>query len=134
LDSLSGNQEKFLAIRVYGVSDAAAARAVGISPGTVYKWKDDPEFRAIYDEVINNPVQFAAEVATFGLVKAINKLVALSDHNNIRVQQWAIDKLISIAGLEKQRVEVTRRDEPDLDSLLDRLEEHADDRRNGGRA
>ena len=126
IESLSATQEQFLVGKLYGLSDKQAAEASSISPATAYSWKQhNKDFRIVYEQVTTNPVIMAAEVTAFGLAKAIHKLVLMLDHTNVRVVQYAIDRLIDLGGVNKSRVEVThkRGNTGDLDEILERLEE-----------
>ena len=126
IESLNANQEQFLVGKLYGLSDKQAAEASSISPATAYSWKQqNKDFRIVYEKVTTQPVIMAAEVTAFGLAKAIHKLVLMLDHTNVRVVQYAIDRLIDLGGVNKSRVEVTHKsgNTGDLDDILERLEE-----------
>ncbi len=135
LDMLKPKQEDFLVAKLYGMSDAGAMRAIDMAPQTAYHWKQDPGFKEAYDLVTENPVVMAAEVVAFGLAKAMNQLVNMLDHPSIAVQQFAIEKLVAISGIQKQRMEVTHKNDPsdgDIDRLLDKLDERTDKRAGDG--
>ena len=126
IETLNDNQEHFLVGKLYGLSDKQAAEACNISPNTAYSWKQHNEnFRLVYDKVTTQPVIMAAEVTAFGLAKAIHKLLLMLDHQNVRVVQYAIDRLIDLGGITKSKVEVTHKSgsTDDLDDILERLEE-----------
>ncbi len=134
IDRLTHTQEGFLVAKMYGMSDAAAARSVNVKPGTAYHWKLNKDFKHLYTLVTEQPVVMAAEVAAFGLTKAINQIVKMLEHPSVDVQQYAIDKLIKIGGLDKKRVEVTNKNvsDDDIDRHLDAIERRRIDRAGEG--
>lgn len=134
VDRLTHKQEGFLVAKMYGMTDAAAARSVGVQPNTAYHWKQDEDFKRLYTLVIEEPVVMAAEVAAFGLTKAINQIVKMLDHPSVDVQQYAIDKLIKIGGLDKKRIEVTTKNvsDDDIDRHLDAIERRRIERAGDG--
>lgn len=127
LDTLSDNQQRFLVAKMYGSSDAAAARAVGVNVHTMYGWKqNDPEFRQVYEMVVNQPLEMAAHVSAFGFAKAVDKIAKMMDSNDVKVVMWAIEKMLTIASVGKQRIEVTHkkeRNDDDMDRILRELEQ-----------
>lgn len=136
IENLSDNQQRFLTAKLWGMTDAAAARAIEMTPATVYGWKtNDEDFKLVYDAVTTNPILMALETTAFGLAKAIGRLTDMLDHPNVRVVQYAIDKLIQIGGLEKTRMEVTHRnDTGDIDAIVQRIEaRRIESRTDGGR-
>lgn len=119
LEGLSQNQENFLMAKLMGVTDKAAAEAAGISPHTAYGWKQkDENFREVYDAILNEPLEFSAGSLAYMVNKAMLHLSLLLDHKSTKVKQYAIDRIIDVAGLKKSRMEVTHSDErAQLDAL-----------------
>lgn len=127
LEELSDSQQRFLVAKMYGGSDASAARAAGVNVHTMRKWKsNDPEFMQVYRMVTEMPVEMAAQVSAFGFAKAVDKIAQMMDSNDVKVVMWAIEKMLNIASVGKQRIEVTHKNEVsdnDVDRILKRLEE-----------
>lgn len=126
LNHLSSNQQKFLIAKLHGTSDAAACRAIGILPSNAYRWKaESPDFREAYDYVTQNPVIVASDATMYALNKALSRLFQMLDHPSMEVRRFAIEKIISISGIEKSRVEVEHKSGSggDLDDLRRQLDE-----------
>jgi len=127
IEGLTDDQQRFLVAKMYGGTDVAAARASGVNEHTMRNWKgNNAQFREVYDMVVDMPVEMAARVSAFGFAKAIDKIVRMMDANDIKVQMWAIEKILGIANVGKQRIEVTHKKEvaeDDVDRILQRLEE-----------
>lgn len=129
IDGLTDNQQAFLIAKMYGVTDAAAARQCGINEHTMRGWKQhDKEFMAVYEMVTQMPLEMAAKVSAFGFAKAIDKILRLMDAQDIKVVMWAIERMLSIASVGKQRIEVTHREEQgelkddDFDRIVSEVE------------
>lgn len=133
LDELNDHQQRLLIAKMYGGSDASAARAAKVNYSTLQGWKaNDEAFKQVYKMVTEMPVQMASQVSAFAFAKAVDKIVTLMDAQNIAVQQWAIEKMLGIASVGKQRIEVTHRSEgandDDVDAILDRVEKRRAER------
>lgn len=125
LEGLSETQETFLVAKLQGARDSDAARAAGVAYSTAKGWKQDPDFRAIYDEVISGPVVFAMEMSAFALAKVVIKLSKWLDSGDPKLVMYAIDKLMSMGGLNRQAIEVTHREvksREDVDDILNELD------------
>jgi len=125
LEGLSDNQQRFLVAKMYGITDAAAARAISINPQTVYQWKTNSDFKEVYTLVTEMPVEMAARASAFGFAKSIDKIAQMMDSQDVKVVMWAIEKMLSIAAVGKVRVEHTHKKEladDDVDRILQRLE------------
>jgi len=128
LETLTDEQEQFLTYKLLGMSDKAAIKLVGMSEGSVQNWKHKEDFKQVYDSVTQNPLMFAADITAFSTVKAIMKLTELLDHQNVNDVKYAIDTLLRIGGLSKERIEVTKKEEKsikgeDVDELIRAYEE-----------
>jgi hypothetical protein len=129
LGNLRKTQERFLISKLHGASDAAAARNAGVAPQTAYEWKKNPEFRRIYDEVLDKPIEFIMESLQFTTARAMDKLSRLLEHPDLRYQMYAIDKIIQIGGLDNhtKKVEYTGRlKREDIDDIIDEIEKRQD--------
>jgi len=125
LGGLRKTQERFLISKLHGASDAAAARSAGVTPGTAYAWKKDSEFKRIYDEILEAPIEFVMESLQFTTARAMDKLSRLLEHPDLRYQMYAIDKVIQIGGLDNhtKRVEYTGRvKREDIDDIIDEID------------
>lgn len=136
-ENLSENQTKFLLMKLHGMTDKKAREAVGIeTAATVWRWKQDEEFKKAYDEVVNNPVEFARDQLNFAATKAVTRLTEFLDHRNVAVVQYAIDRILAIVGLEKPKkieVEHTSKDSrEELEELLDEWRKYKQDSEGSG--
>ena len=128
VDALSQNQQRFLVAKLHGMTDSDAARAIGLTPSSTYAWKKDPEYKKVYDGIVNDPLQFASEQITFATAKAVDRLISLLDHKSVAVVRYAIDKLVDLGGLSKpHRMEVLHTDatnREELDELTEAWRQH----------
>lgn len=134
IENLSDDQQRFLVAKMFGSTDVGAARACNINENTMRSWKQqDPEFKEVYRLVTTQPIEMAAQVSAFGFAKAIDSIVRMMDSNDIKVVQWAIERMLSIASVGKQRIEVTHKEDKgvsdqDVDVILNRLEQRKQQR------
>jgi AcrR family transcriptional regulator len=83
---ISPNQERFIAALLSTRTIADAARQVGISERTAYRYLDDPEVRAALDSALNQALSSAAQRAAAGMDHALATLSAILDDPNTPLQ------------------------------------------------
>ena len=91
---MSTNQERFIAAVLSTRTVADAAREIGISERTAYRYLDDPEVRAALDSALDQALSTAARRAAAGMDRALAALYAILDDPNSPI--WA---RISVARL-----------------------------------
>ena len=92
-------QYRYIAERPFHTSDAAAARAVGVSDSCVSNWNADPEFRARADTFLGD--QLAESRAQLAKLrdKAIVRLDVLLDARDVRTRLRAVVEVLDRVGL-----------------------------------
>ena len=140
MEGITNKQEAVLVAKLYGASDARAARSAGVKPTTVMQWKkNNPRFKALYDEVLRGPLEFVESQLQFTTAKAMDKIARMLDHPDPRVAMFAIDKIIAIQGLANhtKRQEITVNNREEVDGIIRELrarqiEAHVVDGSSGG--
>jgi phage terminase small subunit len=76
-DTLTGKQRKAIAAILTWPTKEAAAKAAGISERQLFRWLDEPEFRAELKRAENELIQAAGTRLTAGLTLALDTLAEL---------------------------------------------------------
>ena len=124
MEGITSKQEAVLVAKLYGATDAGAARTAGVRPTTVYNWKKtNPKFRELYNEVVSGPLEFARDQLEFTTAKALDKIARMLDHPDPRVAMFAIDKIIAISGVANhtKRQEITVNNREEVDDVIRQL-------------
>lgn len=124
MEGITDKQEAVLVAKLYGASDARAARSAGVKPSTVMYWKkNNPRFKELYDEVRLGPLEFAQSQLEFTTAKAMDKIARMLDHPDPRVAMFAIDKIIAISGIANhtKRQEITVNNREEVDEVIRQL-------------
>jgi hypothetical protein len=96
---ISTNQERFIAAVLSTRTIADAARQIGISERTAYRYLDDPEVRAALDSALDQALSQAAQRAAVGMDRALATLYTiLEDPNTPLTGRIAVARLLLQAG------------------------------------
>ena len=96
---MSTNQERFIAAVLSTRTVADAAREIGISERTAYRYLDDPEVRAALDSALDQALSTAAQRAAAGMDRALAALNAiLEDPNSPISARISVARLLLQAG------------------------------------
>ena len=93
-------QYRYLAERPFHDSDAAAARAVGVSDSTVASWNADPEFQAAAQAFLDGQLEESRQQLMALRDRAIVRLSALLDVKDPRTRLRAVTEVLNRCGLE----------------------------------
>lgn len=104
----TAEQRKWIIARLSATTDAAAARAVGVHPSTVCRWKN----KAALDEAVDQLLQAPKEQALILITEAVPdaariKIGALRSRRDQTRQAGATEILDRVLGKAKQSSEIS---------------------------
>ena len=96
---ISTNQERFITAVLSTRTIADAARQIGISERTAYRYLDEPEVRAALDSALDQALSQAAQRAAVGMDRALATLYTiLEDANTPLTARIAVARLLLQTG------------------------------------
>jgi hypothetical protein len=99
-------QRKWIAERLLSKSDSAAAKAIGIHPGSVARWKRSVDLDAIVGALLADPIAQALEIISSAVPDAAKVKIDGLKSRKDNIKQAAATEILSRAiGTPTQRVE-----------------------------
>lgn len=96
---ISPNQQRFIAAMLSTRTVADAARQIGISERTAYRYLDEPQVRAALNSALDQALSATAQRAAAGMDRALDTLYAiLDDPNTPLTARIAVARLLLETG------------------------------------
>lgn len=114
---LTPRQRNAIAAVIACPSYSAAAEKAGISRSTLYRWLDEPDFRAELDHQRDRMAEQASLQLLQATSRAVTVLCDLLDDDDPRVRRLAAQSILNYALQTRELIELTRRIEAVEDSI-----------------
>ena len=96
---INWEQYRYISERPFHTSDAAAARALGISDSAVGAWNADPEFQAMAQAFIDGQLEDSRRQLMVLRDKAVVQLAGLLDSRDVRTRLRAVTEVLNRCGM-----------------------------------
>ena len=114
---LNDNQQKALPLLLMGENNKNVANKLGVDENTIYRWRNDPNFKNILNEMRRQSLEsIERQLHSLGS-KAITELTfllenATNENNKLKASTFILEKI-----LQYQQIELIKR----IDALEERL-------------
>ena len=115
--ALSPRQRRALPIIAASLSNAQAARDVGVHESTLYRWLENPEFRNELDSLRREASELAVTEIQSAMLQAVSVVIDATRSENEAIRLRAARELLQL-GLRIGEIEKLRHDIRSMEELL----------------